>query len=169
MSAQELIDELRNLAGAASDITPAFEEVVEDFADTVTEAFDTQGSSIGRSWEPLTAGWVRSRQRQGKGTDPLKYATSRGGRILGSLTSTSSPFHVRDIRDDEVRVGSRFGLTAQHHRGMQRTIQWGPNRGRRYTIPARPVFAMSDDISRRWAGIVDRHVHAGDDAGRFGL
>lgn len=81
---------LQGIAGAASDLTPAWPAVVRAFQEITAKAFASEGGSTGAPWRPLAESTQRDRQR--KGFPPAHPILQRTGALMRALTIGEGAF-----------------------------------------------------------------------------
>lgn len=133
-------------AEGAEDMSPAFESVSDDFLEIERRQFDSEGSFASVGWAALSEPYrsIKSILYPGKG---ILEAT---GALRGSLAERG-PGHVREIRSDEMFVGTEVPHAAHHQSGTSK-------------MPQRRPVELRETDRRRWMQILQRHL-AGAEAG----
>jgi phage gpG-like protein len=164
------MNRLLEMGRRAGDMRTAMDAVADDFLRTQRRVFDTDGAAAGRRWTPLAATYAENKRHEGRGTEMLELLGGRGGRLRESLTRRGASYQVRDVGPHTVKVGTKLGIAKVHQRGGTVTVQRGPNKGRRYRIPARPFVVLTPEVKDRWTVIMRTYVVDGDvNEFRFGL
>ncbi len=130
---------LQRLVELGADMTPVTRPISEDMMAAVEDRFADEASPEG-PWADLAPSTKKAREK--RGTWP--------GKILqesGQMLSRIVPFYS----EDEAGVGTNYLapggdaiLAAIHHFGTDRA-----GRNHSTTIPARPIFTLSDDEIQR--------------------
>lgn len=157
--APQLAALLLDAAARGQNLQPAFEECADEFSRHVSDVWASDGGAAG-GWAPLKITTIRRRQRTGRGTAPLHYATGDGGRILASLTDPGSPWHKRRILPDELELRSTLGIGGVHHTGRTGTVYDNSGRIRKFQVPERRAFDVQH-LDRTWKRILTDHVRTG--------
>lgn len=126
------------------DMRPAFEKIADDFLDVEEHQFSTEGGYSG-GWAGLAPSTVAYKARHN--LDPrILHATLR---LRRSLTEASGPDVIRDIRADEMTVGSKVGYGAFHQSGT-------------YSMPRRRPVDLPDRTKDSWVKILQRFLVEGE-------
>lgn len=134
---QHLLDGLGGRADRAAHLRPAFHDIADDFYDIEHRRF--AGAA---AWKPLTAAWAIRKAQGGRSVVPLA-----GGALEESLTRKGRRFSVRRVNDSSLFVGTSDPVANLHASGSRT--------GR---LPKRPPVAVSRADTRRWGGLMLRHV-----------
>lgn len=127
---------------AVSDLTPAWEQIAEDFRAEEEERFG------GGEWAPLSPAYAAWKARHFPGKGILR----RTGRLYESLTGESQD-SVADIEPLRLTLGTRTPYAVFHQRGTSR-------------MPARPVIDLSPGFRRTAVRRVQRHLAESIRSGR---
>lgn len=147
---QQLDRELLRYQQRGEDLSPAFEAVADFFLDVERRQFDTQGGYASGGWAPLAESTIRNKMRLNLDLRIL-HATLR---LRESLTNRFDADHIRDIRADEMFVGTGVDYAA-YHQGDRTFLSRTPRR--------RPVEFRAADRSQM-VKIVQRHIETGETA-----
>ena len=132
---QQLSRKILTFGVKISDLTPAWEQIADDFRQDFREQFSTEGSYIAKkmAWQPLAAATVKDRVSKGFfGEHPILYRT---GRLMRSFTDKNSPGNITYITPTELSVGSNFWTAGWMHFGTEHDGE--PH------VPARPIAGLS--------------------------
>lgn len=137
---KQLSRELLRFAGNARDMRPAFREIADDFLENERRQFETQGRYASGGWKPLSPAYLR--RKVAAGHDPrILHRTLRLRRSLTMSTADS----IRDLRADEMFVGSRVGYGAVHQKGGGH-------------VPRRRPVEVPNARRSVWIKILQRHL-----------
>jgi phage gpG-like protein len=125
--------ELLRFGARATDLSPAFDTILDQFEEWETHQFETEGAFLGTPWEPLAPSTITRKTALGQPLDIL-VAT---GELRASLTGRGRDA-VRESRHDEATFGTRVPYAMYHH-----------SREPRSRLPRRPLIAV-DEVRRRW-------------------
>lgn len=167
---QRFLNRLLEMSRRAGDMRTAMNAVADDFLRTERRVFDTDGAAAGGRWTPLADAYAANKRREGRGNEMLELLGGRGGRLRESLTRRGASYQIRDVGADRARVGTSLGIAKIHQRGGTVSVQSGPQKGRRYRIPARPFVVLTPEVKDRWTMIMRTYVVDGEvNEFRFGL
>jgi phage gpG-like protein len=121
--------QIRGMQERAADLTPAWETLIEHFAERNFRQFLSRGREYGTPWKPLRPRTIRDKLRHGYPTDPL----IRTAKLVHSLTIR--PLGIERIGPREMSAGTSVAWAKYHQYGAPRA-----------GLPARPLFDL-DDIS----------------------
>jgi len=139
VSEKEALEAERDLL---KNLKPAFEAVVEVFADAVERNFATESAADER-FAPLADSTIEQRRRLGFGASPILQRT---GKMRGGATA------FRDITEEYADVGPDPELPASYH------MSTAP----RSKIPFRDFYAVSEeDVEKMEAAVVRALEEAG--------
>lgn len=113
----------------ARDVSPAWNELLDWFAERNSRQFVTRGGEYATPWAPLAEATVREKLREGWPLDPLVRTTQLRQSI------TRRPLNVEHVTARSVTGGTRNQKAVWQHYGTHR-------RGRRH-IPPRPLFSAA--------------------------
>lgn len=149
---------LGQLAAAAGDLTPAFDDIGAGLVTSTLNRFETERDPTGRPWRPLSINTIirrlggRSKTFTKKGD--LRKPAARyiaALKILQHRGHLKGGIHHRATRDG-VEVGSdRVYARIQQFGGMA-------GRGRKVTIPPRPFLGVDADDEAMALGILRGHI-----------
>lgn len=161
---RQVLTTMGKLLDHADDMSPAFEQIADDWLLVQAENWDTRGGLVG-GWQPLSRGTIENRIRTGKGDGGiLEYRTAKGGRMRAALTKKGASWQIRDVGTDSLTVGTNLGIAPKHHKGFRALL----NGSIPIVIPRRPLIVPLGDLQERWTPILLNHL-AGDDRGTGGL
>jgi phage gpG-like protein len=164
------LNRMLEMGRRAGDIRTAMEAVADDFLKVERRVFDSDGRAAGQRWTPLAETYAANKQREGRGIEILELLGGKGGRLREAMTKRGASWQVRDIGRDHARMGTSLGIAKIHQRGGRVTVKSGPNKGRRYRIPARPFVVLTPEVKDRWEMIMRTYVVDGEiEEFRFGL
>jgi hypothetical protein len=130
----EVIRELEQLERRASDLTPAWREMLADWKAQQKRVFDSEGASIGRRWAPLSPKYAAEKARHGGGGRTLvlsgslrEAAEGRGGGFVQRIAPLLLHFEI-------THPTARY----QHAR--------------------RPITHFSENDRRRWLGMLEGYL-----------
>ena len=128
---------------ALGDHTEAFEQIAEDFRESVARQFSTEGRAEGTPWLPRKrAGAVRLPRAQPRGEPPLLI---HSGTLLRSLTVPGAPGSVEELAERSLLLGTRVPYARYHQEGTRH-------------LPARPIIVLSGARAATWVEIVRRNL-----------
>lgn len=143
----QLARELLRFGERAEDMSPAFEQIADDFLQIQEFQFDSQGGMFSGGWAALAPSTIESKRRQG--LDPrILHATLA---LRNSLTNKNDPNHVRRITPDTMEVGtsvtspSGFPYPAAHQ---------NPKQGQKQRRP----IELDEDISSDWVKVLQEYL-----------
>lgn len=111
---------LHGMQGRTQNLSPAWEEFIEWWADTNAEQFASRGRRWRTPWRPLAPSTRASKRRQGLLSDPLVATTA----LRDSLTRR--PLGIERMEAGGVTAGTREHPARFHQSGTRR-------------MPARPL------------------------------
>ncbi len=139
----------RGIAGvidATSDLTPAFQEIAEDFRETEEKQFAGEGAYGGNTrWADLNPDYAAIKLIRW-GNLPI---LTRTGDLRKSLSEKSHSEHIEEIEKMSMTIGTSIPYAIYHQTGTQ----WGKRK-----MPARPPIRMTDRQKRKWGSIVRRSL-----------
>lgn len=145
IDASETIRYFTQAVDRANDLRPLFDTVADNFHERQRQVFTSRGGSQGTPWAPLKPKYLAWRQRTGRGTSLLRFTNARGGMLYASLTQRNGPQQVRQVRSDELRVGTRAGIAEAHQKG-------------RGSLPARPLVNITEATRKHWSDLLVSHL-----------
>lgn len=107
--------ELQAMRERAQNLLPAYDTVLDWWADQNRINFATNGARWGRPWEPLAPRTLRNKARHGYPRDILV----RTHQLRDELTHR--PFGVESIDAHGAKVGTNLDYARYHQRGTRRT------------------------------------------------
>jgi phage gpG-like protein len=125
---------------AATDLTPAWDRVVEDFHKAEAAQFGGQGVGPGGAWAPLSPAYAAYKSKKYGGKPVLQ----RSGRLYDSLTSKNEE-SVTDREPLSLTLGTRVAYAGYHQTGTRRMTR-------------RKVIDLPEDFKRRAVRHVQRHL-----------
>lgn len=111
---RELKKRIRGMRERSEDLSPAWEALLDWFADQNTQQFLTRGARYRDPWPPLAAATIAEKERLGYPLDPLV----RTGRLRESLTRR--PLAVELITPSRVSAGTDVDYAKHHQYGAPR-------------------------------------------------
>lgn len=124
-SLRRLRANLQGMRERARDVRPAWDAVVEWFADRNASQFEDRGAEYATPWRPLAASTLREKARLGFPLDPLV----RTRRLMQSITMR--PLDIERLGPREFEAGTADRKAVFH--------QFGTRNG----LPARPLFSAT--------------------------
>ncbi|KQI69391.1 hypothetical protein AN189_02910 [Loktanella sp. 3ANDIMAR09] len=124
----DLVEQMQRKLDRLDNLRPLHAQIGEHMLNSIEDRFDSETAPDGAAWTPLAPATTRARLAR-NGNAPLTILRERG-RLAGSFNYTASP--------TEVRIGTNVTYAAIHHFGG------AAGRGRKVTIPARPILGLSD-------------------------
>lgn len=122
---------LDDLIDGATDFSPAFEEIADDFLDVNRQRFAKKGPG----WPALNRRYLAAKRRKGGGNKVLVAS----GRLQASLTRRFHRSGVRRIGTDEMFVGTKVPYARWHTK-------------------KRPPVKLTPKVKKRWREILQRHL-----------
>ncbi len=136
----QLSRRLLRFGDAAGDMSPAFRNIVDEFARIGWQQFSSEGQFASAGWAPLAASTIAA-----KGHDTI---LSADGDLEESLTGTTDgPLREVTIRRDEMAFVSRVDYARYHQTGTSR-------------MPRRRPFELRDRDRRKVVKIMQEHLVA---------
>jgi hypothetical protein len=132
---------LSRFGDAVDDLSPAYEEIADDFLEIEERQFLAEGK--GNAWAPLNP--VYAARKKGPGI--LRETLA----LFHSLTRRGAPGAIRRITKDTMELGSSvtseggFPYPLAHALGTSK-------------MPARPPIDLIESDKRRWTKMVQRHL-----------
>jgi phage gpG-like protein len=121
------------------DLSPAFEEVYDNFCEVEERNFDAEGSPDGfAALSPWYARWKAMAY-------PGRKIMQLTGRLKDSLTANYSTDAVKEIHPKTARFGTRVPYAHRHQMGTD-------------DMPARKIVQLTEPIKREWALIIQRYI-----------
>lgn len=154
MSANDLSNELRQLAQMAGDLRPVAGQIGSVFADAVLAHFDSRGSGEWAAWSDEYASLPYSRR------GPGRSMLVRDGDLLASLADTSHHQHITRTTTTSIEVGTSRPTATLHRQGRRG--------GRGGQMPARDPMPPASRFEQRWMDTLHAHL-AGDGQQRLGM
>lgn len=111
---RELKTRIRGMRERAEDLSPAWDALLDWFADENVKQWLSQGARWREPWPPLAASTLREKARLGYPADPL----IRTGRLARSLTVR--PLAVETITPSRVIAGTNVDYAPHHQYGAPR-------------------------------------------------
>lgn len=129
----------------ASDLSPAFEVILQAFEDWTGEQFATEGRFFGTPWDPLEPDTIAAKAREGA-AEPEQPLVLTGAL---ALSLQGGPGGVHEVGPGEAAWGTRDADAMWHH---------GRERSSSNPVPRRPIFEP-DEAKRRWMmSVLQRRV-----------
>lgn len=119
----ELGQRFQDMRARAQDLSPAWEEFLDWWADTNVEHFASRGRRWRSFWKPLAPSTVASKRREGLLSEPLVAST----RLRGELTGR--PLGMERVEASSVEAGTDLPYAIYHQLGAPRAH-----------LPARPLI-----------------------------
>lgn len=122
------------------DAVAVWEAIADSLEDEVSRNFQTEGSSSGARWHPLSRRYAKWKAKvyPGRGileaTGALRESFEQGG-----------AGHVREIRPKKFIWGSTIDYGQYHQTGGD-------------ALPRRPILRVTADTREQWQRIVHRHL-----------
>lgn len=120
----------------ASDFSPAFESILDQFEDWTGEQFSSRGAEFGTPWDELTDATIARKSELGA-ADPEQPLVLTGAL---ALSLQGGPGGVNEVGPEEASWGTR-NEDAMWHQGRRRSAT--------NPVPRRPIFEP-DEAKRRW-------------------
>jgi phage gpG-like protein len=136
----QLDRELERITDRTADLTPVWDDIIDDFLRLETRQFDTQGVYSG-GWSPLSPAYAARKAREFPG-QPILQAT---GDLMRSLTRGPA---VRIVRPQSVMFGSDVEYGRYHQAGT-------PN------MPQRRPVDLPEATRRDWVQRIHRFIVTG--------
>jgi hypothetical protein len=118
--------EIAAMRARARDVRPAWEALLDWFADRNFSQFLRRGGEYGTPWAPLKPETIEQKRRMGYPTDP----EIRTGRMAHELTMR--PLGVENLGPRSMEAGTKIKYARFQHRGTRRGL------------PARPLFSAEE-------------------------
>lgn len=141
----QLARELLRFGDRATDMSPAFEEIADNFLLNEERQFSTQGSYASGRWAPLAPSTVTGKAKAG--LDPRTLHATRT--LRNSLSRQGAPGNVREIKSDEMFVGTSVEYARYHQMGTKH-------------MPRRRPVELTVNRRRMWMKILQRFLVEGD-------
>jgi phage gpG-like protein len=132
---RQLARALSRFGEGVRDVRPAWEDMANEFIRIEREQFVSSGGRSG-GWRPLSPAYAASKPA-GR---PIMVLS---GDLRRSLTQQGGQ-NIREIRPEEMRLGTRVPYAIFHQQGTRR-------------MPARRVVDLSEDDRRNWVRILQRY------------
>lgn len=138
-----------------------FERLAQEFYAAEAEVFESQGGSIGATWDENSPRYAAVKAREFGKTVPMELT----GAMRAGLTGGGGSGAVLDIGPDYMSIGTALPYADTHHRGSSETFSIGaPFNMTVNGVPARPLVAWTPRDEDRWTaaaeewlrGLVDR-------------
>jgi hypothetical protein len=114
---EALSQQLRGMRERSQDVSPAWNALLDWFAEQNQAQWLTRGGRYRQPWAPLATSTVDEKFRQGWPLDPL----IRTGELVQSLTHR--PLRIEHITGREVRAGTDVPYAKFHQTGTRRMPQ----------------------------------------------
>lgn len=138
--------ELLRIGDNAGDMTPAFDDVHEQFLRVEKSQFSSQGKTSSGGWAPLAPRTVEYKRRAH--LDPrILHATLR---LRDSLINKSHADHIYRTSADEMFMGSKVEYGVHHQFGAPRA-----------NVPRRRPIEFTDAFRRRIVKTLQQHLMGG--------
>jgi phage gpG-like protein len=121
---------------AARVVTPALDEIADDFLDIQSRRF----AAASATWLPLKPETAIRKAAGGRPPEPLV-----GGELEQSLTRRGARFAIRRVDGNSVTLGTSDPVANLHQGGTRR-------------MPRRPPVSLFRADERRWVEIIERHL-----------
>lgn len=146
---------LAALQASVADVSPALQQIADDFRELISEQFASEGRAGGTPWTELAPSTLRRKRRAGSS---ILYVT---GALLRSLRDPGEPGHAEEFDGNTLTIGSRLPYALYHQTGVgwgfnRAEAAPGPQKGR--GLPMRPLIVVSGERSERWVEIVRQHM-----------
>lgn len=141
----QLSRDLLRWANAAEDMSPAFEQISDDFRVIERKQFDSEGAYASGGWAPLRPSTVKA--RHGAAHPILRSVGADGGRLRRSLTTKGARDNIRQITADTMVVGTRTPYAKYHQRGTA-------------TMARRRPVELTEADRKRWLKIIQAYLIA---------
>lgn len=122
------------------DATAVWEQIAASLEDEVARGFDTEGSSTGTKWHPLSRGYATWKARHYPGrrileaTGDLRRSYEKGG---GG--------HIRKLEPRSMVWGSEVPYGRFHQAGGSR-------------LPRRPILRLTGQVKDQWERIIHKFI-----------
>lgn len=110
----ELAQRFRDMRARAGDLSPAWGEFLNWWADTNVEHFASRGRRWRSNWKPLAPSTVASKRREGLLAEPLVASTALRGELTGR------PLGMERIEASSVEAGTDIAYARFHQFGTRR-------------------------------------------------
>lgn len=123
-----------------TDATAVWEAIADSLEGEVRKAFQTEGSSTGTKWHPLSRGYATWKARHYPGrrileaTGALRKSYEQGG---GG--------HIRKVSPRSMTWGSEVPYGRYHQAGSGR-------------LPRRPILRLTGDVKDQWERIIHKFI-----------
>lgn len=94
---------------------PAFREIASDMRKQIGEQFETEGERGSGGWEPDKDETLAAKAAKGLSPKVLQAT----GDLMDSLVNPSSQWHVEEITDDSLLLGSKDWVGFLHQKGTK--------------------------------------------------
>lgn len=122
----------RQFAARLRDFSVVWPDVAEVLREIIAETFDTEGTSGGQAWQPLTPRYAAWKRRK-VGNKPIEELS---GALRASLTRKNARGSVETYTATELTLGSSLRYARVQHTGNRR-------------LPARPLLRLTESDKRR--------------------
>lgn len=139
--------ELLRFGERAGDMTPAFDRIVDLFADETADQFDTAGVHASGGWQPLRPATSREKERLGVNNGILRRTFA----LEDSLTHRGDPNMLLEVGPDELVWGSQLPYARYHQ-----------NPGPGSHLPRRRPIELTEGARRSAVRILQRYLMSGE-------
>lgn len=139
--------DLLRLGDRAGDVSPAFDRIVDLWADETARQFDTEGQHGSGGWQPLSESYAAWKARHYPGRRILE----RSFALEDSLTNRGDPNMIVQIAPQELAWGTRIAYAGAHQ---------NPSPGSR--LPRRRPVEFTEAARRATVKVLQRFVLTGE-------
>jgi len=141
---EQLSRELLRFSARAGNAQPAFARIADDAREQISEQFETEGERGSGGWEPLKEATIEA--KAAAGLDPHVLQASQD--LKESLTEKDNKWHIEEITDDSLLLGSKDWIGFLHQQGTSK-------------MPARKPVDFTELDRRSYVRSLQRYIVEG--------
>lgn len=141
---EQLSRELLRFSAYAGSPGPAFGRIADDAREQIAEQFATEGDRGSGGWAPLQESTIAA--KAAAGLDPHILEATKT--LMESLTEKGNEWHIEEITDDSLHLGSRDWVGVFHQQGTSR-------------MPARKPVDFTELDRRSYIRTLQRYILEG--------
>lgn len=131
------------LATQVSDLSKPYEEITNEFYESMSNVFSAEGAFENRSkWADLSPAYQAWKQKRYPGRKILELT----GTLLASIAVRGAFGNVTKVSPTEMVVGTSIPYAIYHQTGTPR-------------MPARKIIELTEDQKKRWVQIIHKFLY----------